>query len=200
MKNVLVVCAVISFSISYGQSDRFRPGYMVDKSGEKYEGFIRFEPGTDKAAGTVIFREGKKGKKESYSTTYVKSFKVEGDSFVILKQIPMPGKKVKAEDFARVVLTGPGGIIYQLEYDKAKESGHAATEFKTIEENSKYYLQINGKLAMLTQTNFRDIATIVSDCSNLRDKITSKKVKIADLEKVVEEYSICTSKHSATNQ
>src|SRR5687768_11268679 len=99
MKNMLVICAVIFSSICYGQSDKFRAGYIVDKSGEKYEGFIRFEPGTDKTPGSVIFREDKKGKKESYGTTYVKSFKVESDSFVVLKQIPIPGRKVKAEDF-----------------------------------------------------------------------------------------------------
>jgi hypothetical protein len=193
MKKLLVL-ALIFLSID-GRAqigEKFKKGFIVDKSGDKYEGLIRLEPGNEKNPGALIFKEEKKGKKETYGPTYIKSFKIESDSFTVLKKIPMPKKKVREADFAKVLLVGSGGAIYELEYIVEKSTGHAATEYRISEQNSKYYIQVNGKTAMLTPSNFKDVAVVVADCPELKSRIAAKKVKFADLEKVVSDYKNCT--------
>jgi hypothetical protein len=171
--------------------EKFRRGYIVDTSGGRYEGLIKLEAGDEKNPSTIVFKEDKKGKKENYGTSYVKAFKIESDSFTVLKNIPMPKKKVRKVDFAKVVLRGSGGAIYLLEYTSEKDAGHASSEFTITEEYSRHYIQINGKLAMLTPSNFKDVAVIVGDCPDLKARIAAKKLKPADLAKVVAEYEQC---------
>jgi hypothetical protein len=193
MKSFILFLIVIFPLSSLAQltGEKFRKGYIIDKSGEKYEGFIRVEPGNERTAAKIEFKEDKKSKKETYDPSYIKSFKIESDSFTVLKKIPMPKKKVREADFAKVLLTGAAGAVYLLEYTTEKSSGHASTEYTITEENSKYYILLNGKMAMLTPSNFKDVALIVADCSDLKTKIASKKLKIADIDKAVSEYQTC---------
>jgi hypothetical protein len=192
MKTILIVCFIGLPLLGLAQlGEKYRPGFIVDTSGGKYEGLLRLQPGDDKNPSKIEFKEDKKGKKETYSTSYVKAFKIESDSFTILKNIPMPKRKVRAADFARVVIKGSGGVVYNLEYTSEKSSGHASTEYTITEEKSKHYIQINGKLAMLTPSNFKDVAVIVGDCPDLKAKIAARKLKSSDLEKVVAEYTNC---------
>lgn len=195
MKKFLIPLLILFPSLVYPQitGEKFRQGFIIDKSGEKYEGLIRLQPGTQKEPASIVFKEGKKGKKEIYGTSYVKSFKIEADSFTVLRNIPMPGKKIRAADFAKVVLQGSGGLIYLLQYNVEKSDGHAATEYRVTEENSKYYLQINGKIAMLTPNSFKDVSLVVGDCPDLRSRIANRKLKFTDLEKVVTEYKNCNA-------
>jgi hypothetical protein len=193
MKSIILSLLVIfPLSVS-GQlaGEKFRKGYIIDKAGEKYEGFLRVEPGNERSAAKIEFREDRKSKKETYDPSYVKSFKIESDSFTVLKKIPMPKKKVREADFAKVLLTSKAGAVYLLEYTTEKSSGHASTEYTITEENSKYYIQLNGKIGMLTPGNFKDVALIVADCAELKTKVASKKFKIGDIDKVVSEYETC---------
>jgi hypothetical protein len=168
--------------------EKFEPGFIIDKFGARYEGFLKFEPGDGKNPGELFFKESKKSKKETYGPDYVTSFKIEKDSFTVLQNIPLPNKKTIKEDFAKVMLVGEGGVLYFLEYLKSKTSGHAAAEYKVTEENSRYLATINGKLIMLTPNNFIQFAPVVADFADLKTRIQTKKLKFADLPKVVEEY------------
>src|SRR5688572_8320226 len=84
--------------------EKFEPGFIIDKFGVRYEGFLRFEPGDGKNPGQLSFKESKKSKKEAYGPDYITSFKIEKDSFTVLQNIPLPNKKTIKEDFARVML------------------------------------------------------------------------------------------------
>ncbi|HYC85361.1 MAG TPA: hypothetical protein VEB86_09070 [Chryseosolibacter sp.] len=169
----------------------FKEGYLVDRSGIRYEGMLKFEPGTDTQAGQLIFKESKKGKKEVYGTNYVRSFKIEADSFAVVTNLVLGRQKTKTEDFAKVVLVGTGGVLYSLEYKVEKSSGHATTEYKDIVENTKYFLLANGKLTPLTAGNFTALAPVVSDCPALKKGIAGKKRRYADLVRIIEEYRSC---------
>jgi hypothetical protein len=168
--------------------EKFESGFIIDKFGVRYEGFLRFEPGDGKKPGELFFKESKKSKKETYGPDYVTSFKIEKDSFTVLQNIPLPNKKTIKEDFAKVLLVGEGGVLYHLEYVKSKTSGHAAAEYKVTEENSRYLATVNSKLIILTPNNFTQFAPVVADFADLKTRIQTKKLKFADLPKVVEEY------------
>jgi hypothetical protein len=87
-----------------------------------------------------------------------------------------------------VMLVGEGGVLYFIEYIKSKTSGHAAANFKIDEENTRYLALINSKLVVLTPANFAQFAAVVADHTDLKTQIQSKKLRFADLPKVVEEY------------
>jgi hypothetical protein len=190
----LQVCILFLFPLIACAQTGFKPGFIIDKSGQKYEGLLKFEPGNDKQAGELVFKESKKGKKEVYGTNYLKAFKIESDSFTVLKNIVLPRNKKRPDDFAKVLLVGSGGILYQLEYIVAKSSGHASTEYVNMQENIRYFISANGKLSALTASNFTAVANVVADCPELKTKIAGKKIKFADLQKVVEQYQSCKSK------
>lgn len=195
MKYIVVLfCLLPLMSSAQLTGDKFRNGYIIDNSGTRYEGLVRILPGNDNSPATVEFKEEKRSKREAYTPGYVRTVKIESDSFTVLKKLPMPRKKVREADFAKVIIKGPGGNVYVLEYTVQKSSGHASTEYTITEENSKYYIQINGKIAMLTPSNFKDVAVIVGDCADLKARITSRKLKVADIEKVASEYQSCTRK------
>jgi hypothetical protein len=177
--------------------EKFEPGFIIDKFGARYDGFLRLEPGDAKNPGELLFKESRKSKKETYGPEYLTAFKIEADSFTVLKNIPLPNKKTVKADFAKVVLAGSGGTLYFQEYVKSKTIGHAAADYKVTEENSRYLMSVNNKLIVLTHTNFKDLALVVADFEDLKARIQNRKVKFADLPKVVEEYKTFTvQKHS----
>lgn len=177
--------------ISNAQSvlgDRLKPGFIIDRFGDKYEGLLKLEPGNDKKSGELIFKENKKGRKEVYKPAYIKSFVIETDSFATLKNFPIAKQKNREADFAKVEMVGPGGVVYSVEYTVAKSSGHAATEYVIDQENVKFFIKVNNKLSPLSHTNFKDVAIIVADNQYLKTRIVSKKLKYADLRKVIDTY------------
>jgi hypothetical protein len=193
MKKLGILFLIVAPLAAHAQSG-FKEGYLIDKSGEKYEGFLKFEPGGEKESGELVFKESKKGKKEVYNTSYVKTFKIATDSFTVLNNFAYARNKTKPADFAKVLLVAPAGVIYSVEYKVEKSSGHAATEYKDIVENTRYFIFTNGKLALLNQTNFATVANLVADCAELKTNIIRKKRKFADLQKVIEEYHSCKTK------
>lgn len=188
MKRALFFILLAMPVLASGQDERFRDGYIIDKFGEKYSGLIKIEPGDGKKPGQLVFKESKKGKKETYGPDYVRSFVVESDSFAVLQNIPLANRKTLSADFARVMLVGSGGVLYSLETEVLKSSGHATTAYKVAEEKIKYVLDINGKLIGLTQSNMKDFATIIADDTALHTKVLSRKIKFQDLNLAVEEY------------
>lgn len=188
-KAILYYLLLLMPEISYAQiGEKTEPGFLIDKFGARYDGLLRYVPGDGKSGGEIIFRESKKSKKNAYRSNYVTAFKIEADSFTILKNIPLANKKVIAADFAKVTLVGPGGVIYFHEFKKSKSTGHAATDYKIAEENTRYLMSVNGKLTILTKNNFKNFAMIVSDHKELKNKILAGKAKFADLEKLIAEY------------
>ncbi len=190
MKKVFVVILffTITASLSAQDTERFREGYIIDKFGARYNGLIKLEPGDGKKSSQLIFKESKKGKRETYGPEYVRTFVAESDSFTILKNIPFAHRKPIAIDFVKVELVGPGGILYLAETEVLKSSGHATTEFKVQEEKTKYIMSINGKLVPLTANNMKDFATIVSDHADLKTRILGRKVKLQDMNAAIAEY------------
>jgi|GEM_PF-6469664 len=193
MKRLQFFLLIIFPIVVQGQSG-FKEGFLIDKSGTRYEGFLKFEPGNEKQAGRVLFKESRTGKKEVYGTDYVKAFKIEKDSFTVLKEFVFARQKTKAADFAKVLMVGSGGVVYSVEYVVEKSSGHATTEYKALEENTKYLVLLNGKLVLLAANNFTALANVVADCTELKTNITNKKRRYADLQKVIEEYRSCKRK------
>lgn len=192
MKRIIWLFFAVSPAFAQGQGG-FKPGYIIDKSGTRYEGLLKYEPGNEKKPGEVIFRESRNAKKEVYSTSYVRTFKIETDSFTVVSNIPVTRQKIRAADFMKVVLSGPGGVVYLLEYTVQKSSGHASTEYVNTVENTRYYIYGGGKLSPLTQSNFTAVAGVVADCQELKAKIAGKKLKLANLAAIVEEYRNCKS-------
>jgi hypothetical protein len=186
----LTLCVLLTLPwFAQGQiGEKFEPGFIIDKFGTRYGGFLRLEPGNGKDPGELLFKESRKSKKESYGPEYVTAFKIEADSFTVLKNIPLPNKKTIKADFAKVMLVGSRGSLYFLEYLKSKSTGHAVAEHTISEENSRYLVAINGKLAVLNQNNFRELATVVADFEDLKTRILNRKMKFSDLPKVIEEY------------
>jgi hypothetical protein len=192
MKAVLL-CFFIAAGYSMS-AQTFKEGYIVDASGQKFEGLIRYEPGNQEKPGMVIFKEGKKGKKEEYGPNYVRSFKIDADSFAVVKNIAMPRQKVREADFVRVLLVGVKGVLYAYEYDLAKTSQHAASDYVIMQENTKFLVSSNGKLSILTASNFRNFAPVVGDCEALRAKIANGKVRLSAIQSVIDEYKTCKTK------
>lgn len=190
MKKLLaiVVFFAVTASLCAQDTERFREGYIVDKFGEKYQGLIKLEPGDGKKSSQLIFKESKKGKKETYGPDYVRAFVAESDSFTILRNIPFAHRKPITLDFAKVELVTPGGILYFVETEVMKSSGHATTEFKVQEEKSKYIMSLNGKLVALTSSNMKDFSTIVADHADLKARILARKVKLQDVNAAIAEY------------
>jgi hypothetical protein len=187
--------------LAYGQiGEKFEAGFIIDKFGTRYDGFLRLEPGDAKNPGELLFKETKKSKKETYGPEYLTAFKIEADSFTVLKNIPLPNKKTIKADFAKVLLVGSGGVLYFQEYLKSRSIGHAAADYNVSEENSRYLVTINGNLTVLTQTNFKDLASVVADFEDLKARIQNRKVKFSDLPKVVEEYKTFTSQKVSTQK
>lgn len=199
MKKWIFIALIIFPYFSSGQDGKFREGFIIDRSGERYEGFLRFEPGSSTRPAQLFFREGKKGKTETYGPSYVKSFRIASDSFTILRKIALPRQKVREEDFAKVLLVTPAGAIYSYEYEISKTSEHAASDFTTSEENTRYFYESKGKLVLITPANFRDVGSLVSDCPALKARIQNRKLKYADLSNVIEDYKTCRSA-PATNK
>ena len=175
-------------------TERFREGYFIDKFGQKYSGMIRLDPGDGKKPAQVTFKESKKGKRETYGPDYVKAFVVESDSFTVVKNIPIGNRKTIPIDFALVKLNGSGGVVYRVETELMKSSGHAATEYKINEEKLKYFLEINGKLLTLTANNMKDFATIIGDNADLKARVLKKKIKFDQLESAIQEYKLAKKK------
>lgn len=190
MKNLLI--AIFGFAVTgslFAQdTERFREGYIVDKFGEKYSGLIKLEPGDGKRSSQLIFKESKKGKKETYGPDYVRAFVTESDSFTILKNIPFAHRKPIAIDFAKVELVTPSGVLYFVETEVLKSAGHATTEFKVQEEKSKYIMSLNGKLVALTANNMKDFATIVADHPDMKARILGRKLRFQNLNSAITEY------------
>jgi hypothetical protein len=190
MRNLLFIILVfaVTGSLFAQDAERFREGYIIDKFGEKYSGLIKLEPGDGKKSSQLIFKESKKGKKETYGPDYVRAFVAESDSFTILKNIPFAHRKAIALDFVKVELVTPGGVLYLAETEVMKSAGHATTEFKVQEEKSKYIMSLNGKLVALTANNMKDFATIVADHADLKARILGRKVKFQNLNAAITEY------------
>jgi hypothetical protein len=189
MKPLLSICLILSATYLHAQNtEKFREGYIVDRFGEKYSGMIKLDPGDGKKSGVITFKEARKGKKETYGPEYVKSFVIESDSFTVLKNIPIAQRKILAADFARVALVGSGGVLYAVETETQKSLGHASSEYLIDEEKLRYFVNINGKLIVLTKQNMKDFATIISDNAELKKKVLSRKIKYADLPQAIAEY------------
>jgi hypothetical protein len=189
MKKLVFCLLIVVPSMVVGQiGEKFEPGFIIDKFGARYDGFLRLEPGDNKKPSELIFKETRKSKKDVYGPDYVTAFKIEKDSFIVVNNVPLPNKKSIKADFVKVVLTGPGGVLYFREFLKKKSTGHAAADYKVEEENSGYLALVNGKLVMLSPSNYRDLAIIVSDFQDLKLRIEKRKIKYADIPKVVEEY------------
>lgn len=189
MKKLTLYILLILPGFAHSQiGERFDPGFIIDKFGARYDGFLRLEPGDGTTAGQLLFKESRKSKKDTYGPEYLTAFKIGSDSFAVLKNIPLPNKKTVKADFAKVMLVGSGGALYFQEYLKAKSTGHAAADYKISEENSRYLVLINGRLVILTKNNFKDFATVVSDFEDLKARIQNRKVKFSDLPKLIAEY------------
>jgi hypothetical protein len=168
--------------------EKFGAGFMIDRFGQRFEGFLRLEPGDGKKTSELIFKENKKGKKESYGPDYLKSCKIESDSFTVIRNIPLANRKILPADIVKVVLTGSGGVLYHQEFVKSKSTGHAATDFKIEEESSRYLAGIDGKIIAITASNFKEFAAVVADYEDLKTRIQTRKVKYSDLPKLIAEY------------
>jgi hypothetical protein len=184
----IVLLAGTVLRLEAQNTEKFQEGYIIDKFGDKYSGMIRLDPGDGKKAGVLTFKESRKGKKETYGTDYVRAFVVASDSFTVLKNIPFAQRKIIPSDFARVALVGSGGVLYCIETETLKSSGHAASEYSITEEKLKYFIQLKGKLTGLTQHNMKDFAAIVADNAELKKKILTRKIKYADIELAITEY------------
>jgi hypothetical protein len=199
-KLILYFFIVLPFA-GYSQiGEKFEAGFIIDKFGVRYDGFLRLEPGNAKEAGELLFKESKKSKKETYGPDYLTAFKIETDSFTVLKNIPLPNKKSVKADFAKVVLVGSGGTLYFQEYLKSRSIGHAAADYEVSEANSRYLMSINGKLIVLTQANFKDLASVVTDFADLKARILNRKVKFSDLPKIIDEYKTFAAQKLSTQK
>jgi hypothetical protein len=135
-----------------------------------------------------------------YGPDYLRSFKIESDSFTVVKNIPLANRKILEADLVKVVLVGSGGVLYLHELVKEKSSGHAATEYKIEEESTRYLAEIGGKLISINKSNFRELAPVVADHDELKTKIQTRKLGYADLPQVLAEYKSFKSKQRAPQQ
>lgn len=172
-----------------GQSnDKFREGYFIDKNGNRYNGWLLLEPGDGKKTSELVYRESRNSKKEFYNPGYVQKFVIAADSFGVIQNFPLANRKTMAMDFARVIIVGDGGVLYQHQTEQLKSSGHAAADFQIEQDKFRYLIFYNNKFIPLTQHNMKDLAPLMKDHAELSKKLAARKIRFSQLETVVEEY------------
>lgn len=190
MKNLLVILFILG-SITYvsGQvSTKFEPGFFIDKFNEKYEGELMLQPGDGTKPGALIFRESKKGNKESYGPDYVKTFVIASDTFAVIEKIPLSRGKTVAEDFAKVLMTSKQGTLYLHELAVLTKSGHASSAHMVTDEKLRYIIKSPSKLTVLNKGNLKEFASMIPDHPALQKRVLAKKVKLEEIRSAVDEY------------
>lgn len=183
---LMLILTSSSLNVS-GQFNRFKEGYIIDKSGTKYSGTIKLTEGVNGEPDYLIFKESDKSDKIKLTKESIRSFVMEKDSFVVVNNYKIPSNKKILSGFAKVLLNTPNGSICELlKHDRlVTPSGSAGNSDKD------YYFIIREKnFTLLTNSNFKkEISVVVENNSELKKKINSGELRLAHLYQIIDLYN-----------
>jgi hypothetical protein len=166
-----------------GLSDDYKPGFIINSSNTKVEGFIRESL---KGKGTISFATVT-GAKKNYSVNEINEFSIADMRYIVYMN-----------DFYQVVATGSRGNLYKKATDNSGKmlyNGSDAVPASTTEGRpGDFYLQVNKdhRLNLVTKKNFETVfATYCADCAPVQSGIKSGQLDYARITEVVEQYNKC---------
>ncbi|AFD06127.1 hypothetical protein [Solitalea canadensis] len=178
-----------NYKNSFAQNGEWVKGHYYTWSGERVAGFLKhrfqaqFGSGPDNSLRFMVDRDAKR---ITLTTKDIKSFVLQiergkVDSFIVIKNFTINVFATYREDFVKVVATGPLNLYMH---------------YSTVSTGSKYGATTSpvkkGELLTLikNQSNFKEVMPpLVSDDTDLVEKITSKEFKYRDIEEVIKLYN-----------
>ncbi|AFD06140.1 hypothetical protein [Solitalea canadensis] len=176
------------------QNGEWVKGHYYTWSGERVEGFLKhrfqaqFGSGPDNSLRFMVDRDAKR---ITLTTKDVKSFVLQiergkVDSFIVIKNFTINVFATYREDFVKVVATGPLNLY--MHYSTVSTGSKYGVTTSPV---SNWLVQKGESLTLIkNQSNFKEVMPqLVSDDTELVEKITNKEFKYRDIEEVIRLYN-----------
>lgn len=106
MRSILLILFLMLTFVS-AKSQKFQPGFIIDRHDQKVEGLIRTNPSGKapiKDEAFIVYKDGEKGTETRFSASDIKSYVIGKDSFVVAHAPHNESWTAQELDFVRVVL------------------------------------------------------------------------------------------------
>ena len=177
MQFILISIFLISAQVtSFAQ---FKEGFIIDKYGQKFPGFINFIEGQ-----SLSYKEKKSGKKEEFTIHDLNGFVVERDSFYAVRNYRLTSKTT-INGFARVLIKRPDKLLSSVSSFRTSKS----TAIVHTKETTHYLIVGKTKTSPLTKSNFlKEMPLLVDDQPELKQKILARELTFDDIETIISVY------------
>ncbi|GAB2531955.1 hypothetical protein [Rufibacter soli] len=200
MKKLLVLFGLLlvgssAFAQVHQVRGNFLPGYYYTKEGQRAEGLIRHQYGTQTGQGPVNqieFKPSDKAKPVTLTTKDIQAFVLGQDSFTVQKDFDINSFDHFQEDFMRVVKSG--ALNLYLHY--------ATTTFPTRQPVLTYLVEKDGEFyRMVRPKNFSEqINLLISDNKELLAKVKNKDYTFEDLQVLIDEYNLWAAQKTVKSE
>lgn len=177
----IVLCLLLS-----NLQAQFSKGVIVDQHGGVYAGYLK-NPGREK----LVFKESRNGKREVLTVNDLRAFKINQDSFLVLKNYRFPLDDIEQNGFAKVILSGNGGIVCTFNELKVTTTG-SSISFTTVTTTKiihHYLIFKKDQVIELTDYNFYyEMPPLISDNETLHQKVVSKQLQFKQIDELALKY------------
>jgi hypothetical protein len=199
--HILYLVAVFLI-IMYSPCDaQFKKGMVIDQYGATYPGLLKVNDGSD----ILLYKANKRSATEKVTVNELRGFQIENDSFLIVKNYHLLAESVTLNGFAKVILKGDSSILCRfIEFRDPKypstatmTAGPAISIGLSTQTKIIHYLVFrDDRIGLISEYNFyREMPLIVAQCGQLKNEITSKRLKFKDMEEIAAEYEWCRMRH-----
>mgnify|MGYP001796306750 CR=1 FL=1 len=176
-------------SSSVAEAQKYKKGYYFTNKGEKITGQIRhvFRAKVgNKPDNGIIFRQKKGAKKVDLSPYQISAFVIEADSFSTLNNFRVNSLAFYKKDFVQVAIVG--NINMLIHYSTVSSTSNGMTFQDPVYTE---FLQKDGKtIRMNTKKDFYEaLPKLLVENPLLAADVKSKRYKLKDLQKIIEEYN-----------
>ncbi|MEM8893874.1 MAG: hypothetical protein AAGC88_04795 [Bacteroidota bacterium] len=171
------------------KAQRFKEGYYYTNEGEKVVGQVRHVFSAkfgNMGDNTIVFRERKGAKKLKLDSYEIKSFVIEKDSFIVVKNFKINAFANYSRDFAKVLISGKLTLL--LHHTTATNGSGAVMMTTPV---TTYLINGQGKTRrMSTNKDFRQVLpTFLVGAPEIIEKIESKDYSKPHLRQIIREYN-----------
>jgi hypothetical protein len=183
MRKVLLLLFGMIVSQLYGQSEKYRPGFYTDLSGNKISGFINYISG-----GLIKFRSNNEEKPKKLKPDEVMGFTCDGKEYIVFRNFKVKLQLMVENREFRFVRQVKKGKVNLYTDDESIHSRGVTTDvvvYLLKRENSDtidYVPFMNGAFRKTMSVYF-------TDNQEIREKILNKELTYDDIERIVDMFN-----------